>query len=195
MRGLRFSNDLEVLRSEVARELSRVRPTELRAVRSTPWSSNTTTCDAVTCSISRPGSGSGRFFGEPLLVEMLFCPLMFYGSAREHDMDWGQFSIMFRSIFLEGLGRRPHAGVRLILRKQLVRKFRGLGGELKLRAGCRADWWLRTAGSTGVVLEVGESGWRAGAGALLGRVVRDDAALRRRSARWRSPPRADARGG
>ena len=70
---------------------------------------------------------------EPLLVEMLFCPLLFYGSAREHDMDWGQFSIMFRSIFMEGLGR-PHAGVRLIL-KQLVRKFRGLGGELKLRTG------------------------------------------------------------
>ncbi|MEM9352382.1 MAG: NAD(P)/FAD-dependent oxidoreductase [Planctomycetota bacterium] len=74
-----------------------------------------------------------EILGEPLLVEMLFCPLMFYGSAREHDMDWGQFSIMFRSIFMEGLGR-PHAGVRLIL-KQLVRKFRGLGGELKLRAG------------------------------------------------------------
>ncbi len=70
---------------------------------------------------------------DPLLVEMLFCPLMFYGSAREHDMDWGQFSIMFRSIFLEGLGR-PAAGVRLIL-KHLVRKFRALGGELKLRSG------------------------------------------------------------
>jgi phytoene dehydrogenase-like protein len=72
---------------------------------------------------------------EPLLVEMLFCPLMFYGSAREHDMDWGQFSIMFRSIFLEGLGR-PAAGVRLIL-KHLVRKFRSLGGELKLRSGVK----------------------------------------------------------
>ncbi len=72
---------------------------------------------------------------EPLLVEMLFCPLMFYGSAREHDMDWGQFSIMFRSIFLEGLGR-PAAGVRLIL-KHLVRKFRALGGELKLRSGVK----------------------------------------------------------
>ncbi len=70
---------------------------------------------------------------DPLLVEMLFCPLMYYGSAREHDMDWGQFSIMFRAIFLEGLGR-PQRGVRLIL-KHLVRKFRGLGGELKLRSG------------------------------------------------------------
>lgn len=72
---------------------------------------------------------------EPLLVEMLLCPLMFYGSARENDMDWGQFSIMFRSVFLEGLGR-PAAGVRLIL-KQLVRKFRALGGELKLRSGVK----------------------------------------------------------
>jgi phytoene dehydrogenase-like protein len=72
---------------------------------------------------------------DPLLVEMLMCPLMYYGSARENDMDWGQFSIMFRSIFLEGLGR-PAAGVRLIL-KHLVRKFRALGGELKLRSGVK----------------------------------------------------------
>lgn len=48
-------------------------------------------------------------------------------------MDWGQFSIMFRSIYLEGFAR-PLAGVRLIL-KQMVRKYRALGGHLKLRAG------------------------------------------------------------
>ena len=51
---------------------------------------------------------------------MLFCPLMCYGNAREHDMDFGQFCIMFRSIFLEGFAR-PAAGVRLIL-KHLVRQ-------------------------------------------------------------------------
>jgi phytoene dehydrogenase-like protein len=87
---------------------------------------------------------------DPLLVEMLFCPLMFYGSARENDMDWGQFSIMFRSIFLEGLGR-PAAGVRLIL-KHLVRKFRALGGELKLRAGVKR-MVVENGRITGVVLE------------------------------------------
>jgi phytoene dehydrogenase-like protein len=70
---------------------------------------------------------------DPLLVEMLFCPLMWYGNARENDMDFGAFSIMFRSIFMEGLAR-PFAGVRLILKK-LVRRFRELGGELKLRSG------------------------------------------------------------
>ena len=74
-----------------------------------------------------------EFIKDPLLVDMLFCPLMFYGSAREHDMDFGQFSVMFRSIFTEGFAR-PWDGVRLIL-KRLVRKFKQLGGELRLRAG------------------------------------------------------------
>ncbi len=74
-----------------------------------------------------------EIFSEPLLIEMILCPLMWYGNAREHDMDWGQFCIMFRSIFLEGFAR-PFKGVRLIL-KHLVRRYRELGGELKLRSG------------------------------------------------------------
>jgi phytoene dehydrogenase-like protein len=73
------------------------------------------------------------YIDDPLLVEMLFCPLLYYGGAREGDMEWGQFSIMFRSIFLEGFSR-PMKGVRLIL-KNLVKKFKTLGGELRLRAG------------------------------------------------------------
>jgi phytoene dehydrogenase-like protein len=66
---------------------------------------------------------------------MLLCPLMFYGNAREHDMEWGQFCILFRSIYMEGLAR-PWAGIRLIL-KNLVRKYKSLGGELRLRSGVR----------------------------------------------------------
>ncbi len=76
-----------------------------------------------------------EYLTDPLLIEMLFCPLMYYGSAREHDMDWGQFCIMFRSIFYEGFAR-PFDGVRTLL-KLLVKKFRGLGGELRLRSGVR----------------------------------------------------------
>ena len=75
----------------------------------------------------------GETISSPLLIDMLLCPLMWYGNAREHDMAWGQFSIMFRSIFLEGFAR-PYKGVRLIL-KNLVKRFRGLGGELLLRRG------------------------------------------------------------
>ncbi len=89
---------------------------------------------------------------EPLLVEMLICPLMWYGNAREHDMDFGQFCIMFRACYLEGFGR-PFKGVRLIL-KNLVRKFRGLGGELKLRSGV-SKIHVEDGRAVGVVLDDG----------------------------------------
>jgi phytoene dehydrogenase-like protein len=128
---LRFDNDAETLRAEVARAFPQQADNFDRLMREiveyddlSESHANLSAREVVNSIIS-----------DPLLVEMLFCPLMYYGSAREHDMDWGQFSIMFRSIFLEGLGR-PQAGVRLIL-KHLVRKFRALGGELKLRAGVK----------------------------------------------------------
>ncbi len=89
---------------------------------------------------------------DPLLVEMIFCPLMWYGNAREHDMDFGQFCIMFRSIYMEGLAR-PLNGVRLIL-KHLVRKFRGLGGELVLRTGVE-QIEVEKGRAIGVVLDDG----------------------------------------
>ncbi|MEZ6102120.1 MAG: NAD(P)/FAD-dependent oxidoreductase [Pirellulaceae bacterium] len=89
---------------------------------------------------------------EPLLAEMLLCPLMWYGNAREDDMDFGQFCIMFRSIFVEGLAR-PLAGVRLIL-KNLIRRFRQLGGELRLRAGVERIH-VEDGRAVGVVLDNG----------------------------------------
>ncbi|MEY4180112.1 MAG: Diapolycopene oxygenase [Planctomycetota bacterium] len=100
-------------------------------------------------------SGRARLaelFDDPLLVEMLLCPLMWYGNAREEDMDWGQFCIMFRSIFLEGMAR-PFKGVRLIL-KHLVRRFRELGGELRLRSGV-SRIHVENGRAVGVVLDDG----------------------------------------
>ncbi len=73
------------------------------------------------------------FVSDPALVDMIFCPLLYYGGAREQDMEFGQFCVMFRSIFLEGFAR-PFDGVRHILLK-LLKKFRNLGGELRLRCG------------------------------------------------------------
>jgi len=68
---------------------------------------------------------------DPLLVDMIFCPLMFYGNAQENDMEFAQFVIMFKSIFCEGFAR-PQAGVRQIL-DVLVKKYKACGGELKMR--------------------------------------------------------------
>jgi phytoene dehydrogenase-like protein len=79
---------------------------------------------------------------------------MWYGNAREHDMDFGQFCIMFRSIFLEGFAR-PLKGVRLIL-KALVRKFRELGGQLKLRSGVARILMDEQRRAIGVELDSGQ---------------------------------------
>jgi len=68
---------------------------------------------------------------DSLLSDMIFCPIMSYGNAQENDMEFGQFVIMFKSIFCEGLAR-PRAGIRQIL-DVLVKKYKTCGGELKMR--------------------------------------------------------------
>ena len=73
---------------------------------------------------------------DPLLIDMIFCPLMFYGNARENDMEFGQFVIMFNSIFCEGFAR-PQAGVRHIL-DILVKQYEEHGGELRLKCGVQS---------------------------------------------------------
>ncbi len=89
---------------------------------------------------------------DPLLVDMLFCPLMFYGSATPRDMDFNQFVVMFKSIFKEGFAR-PFEGVRRIL-KTLTRHYKELGGELKLRHGVR-EIKIDNGRAIGVVLDDG----------------------------------------
>ncbi|MGD9719667.1 MAG: phytoene desaturase family protein [Pirellulales bacterium] len=146
--ALHFSNDLELLRSEVERTFPHEKDAFQRLVDSVVEYDD---LSEQTAAVSARAVVA-EIIHDKLLVEMLFCPLMYYGSAREHDMDFGQFSVMFRSIFLEGFAR-PWAGVRAIL-KQLVRKFKELGGELRLRAGVGS---IELAGqrACGVVLDDG----------------------------------------
>lgn len=126
---LDFSNDFALLESQVRRHFPRQTDNLRKLV------------DELSDydQLGQPGTARsarevvGSHIDDKLLAEMIFCPLLFYGGAREHDMDFGQFSIMFRSVFLEGLAR-PQAGIRLILRK-LVKRFKALGGELRLRCG------------------------------------------------------------
>ncbi len=126
--SLRFSNDLELLEAEIARHFPAQKDNFRKLLDEMG--------DYQDLDLAGGGSARqivSRLIDDPLLVEMLFCPLLFYGGAREHDMDFAQFCVMFRSIFMEGLAR-PSAGVRLILKK-LVRRYKKLGGELRLRAG------------------------------------------------------------
>jgi phytoene dehydrogenase-like protein len=70
------------------------------------------------------------YISNPILIDMLFCPLMYYGNASERDMDFYQFVIMFKSIFMEGFAK-PLGGMLYIL-NLLVDKYRNLGGELRM---------------------------------------------------------------
>jgi phytoene dehydrogenase-like protein len=77
----------------------------------------------------------GRHLTDPLLADMIFCPVMYYGSAQERDMEFGQFVIMFKALFLEGFAR-PLDGVRVIIRV-LLDKYRQAGGERRMKCGVR----------------------------------------------------------
>ncbi len=90
-----------------------------------------------------------RYLNDAMLIDMLFCPLMFYGSAKPGDMDLNQFVVMYKSIFMEGFGR-PFKGVQPIM-KTLVRQYKKLGGELRLRAGVKR---ILTDGNRAVGVEL-----------------------------------------
>ena len=125
---LRFSNEFELLESEVRLRFPRQIDNFRRLVASLH--------DYDQFGQSGAARSARKVVGEiiddPLLVEMILCPILFYGGSREHDIDFDQFSIMFRAIFLEGFAR-PMAGIQLIL-KMLVGRFKEMGGELRLRA-------------------------------------------------------------
>jgi len=129
---LRFTNDLGVLESEIAAHFPAEKDNFRRLVGSIG------DYDELNLDAPAPSARAevARYIHDPLLTDMLFCPLLYYGGSREHDMDFAQFCILFRSIFLEGLAR-PLAGIRLILQK-LVKRFKSLGGELRLRAGVQS---------------------------------------------------------
>ncbi len=129
--NLRFNNNIDLLRSEIRAAF----PSEIDAFERLLTQIGDYDDLDQDLFVQSTRQRLAQIFREPLLVEMLLCPLMWYGNAREHDMDWGQFSIMFRSIFLEGFAR-PFKGVRLIL-KNLVKRYRSLGGELLLRHGVK----------------------------------------------------------
>lgn len=70
-----------------------------------------------------------------LLTDMLLCPLMYYGSSIENDMDLGQFVIMFRAIFQEGMFRP--AGTIKDLIDLLEQNLTEYGGTIRTKAGVK----------------------------------------------------------
>ncbi|MDR0352525.1 MAG: FAD-dependent oxidoreductase [Opitutaceae bacterium] len=129
--SLRFTNDFAVLESEVAQTF----PAQIDGFRrlvAAIRAHDDVSLDA------RPASAREvvrAHLGDPLLEDMLFCPVMYYGGAQEHDMEFGQFVIMFKALFFEGFAR-PLDGVRVILRV-LLDKYRQAGGERRMKCGVK----------------------------------------------------------
>jgi phytoene dehydrogenase-like protein len=129
--SLTFTNDFAVLESEVAAKF----PTQIDGFRRLVEAVRAYDDVALDAKPVSAREVVRRHLSDPLLEDMLFCPLMYYGSASEHDMEFGQFVIMFKALFLEGFAR-PLDGVRVILRV-LTEKYRAAGGERRMKCGVR----------------------------------------------------------
>jgi phytoene dehydrogenase-like protein len=129
--SLTFTNDFAVFESEVATKF----PAQIdgfRRLLAAVKSFDEVSLDAKPVSAREMVR---QHISDPLLEDMLFCPLMYYGSAQEYDMEFGQFVIMFKALFLEGFAR-PLDGVRVILRV-LQEKYRAAGGERRMKCGVK----------------------------------------------------------
>lgn len=145
---LSFTNDFEILHHEVVTKFPRSAPgfnrllqtiKEFDPFQAAPFRSARTFLTAT--------------LDDPLLVDMLLCPLMYYGSSVENDMDLGQFVIMFRAIFLEGMFR-PEGSIKDFL-DILLEQYLGFGGKIRLQAPV-ARIILQNKKVTGVELADGE---------------------------------------
>ena len=125
---LRFSNDFELLRSEVARQF----PTRAAA-----FDGMARELEALPFDVPA-GQESARAYltrhlGEARLVDLLLLPILFYGSPTPSDVDFPSFVVLWKSLYEEGFAR-PRGGIRPLL-DALRSRYLELGGELRMKAG------------------------------------------------------------
>ena len=147
--SLRFTNDFAVFESEVAAMF----PAQADGFRQLVASVRTFDDVSLEAAPISAREVVRRHISDPLLEDMLFCPLMYYGSATEHDMEFGQFVIMFKALFLEGFAR-PFEGVRVVLRV-LLEKYRAAGGERRMKCGVKKII-AHTGRASALLLDSGE---------------------------------------
>lgn len=125
---LRFTNDPQTLEDEIAQKFPSqidgfrrlkniIRSVDYLSLQAKPQSTRALIADYIT---------------EPLLVEMLLEPVMYYGSAQENDIEFNQFCIMFQSLFEEGFWR-PAQGMKPFIEK-LLSRYKENGGEIRMQA-------------------------------------------------------------
>jgi phytoene dehydrogenase-like protein len=143
---VRFNNDFSLLESEIARLFPQAMDRFKKLVEMVKnYNPFTSTSEYISARNILSQTLENR-----ALEDILLLPTSYYGSAKENDMDWRQFVIMFRSIFLEGFAR-PFDGIKKIL-QLLITKFNELGGEKKLRCAVKKIE-TKNGKASGVVLD------------------------------------------
>lgn len=124
---LKFSNDFEMLATEVAEKFPHQKDRFQKLVEKVK---NFNELD-LTIGYQSSRLVLQELISDELLIEMILCPLLIYGSAWEDDMDFAQFVIMFKSLYFEGFSR-PEGGVRTII-SLLMKKLEDCGGEIRFK--------------------------------------------------------------
>jgi len=125
--SLVFSNEFEELCNEIA---DKFRPESNGFLKLVNYIDNYDPFTPVPYLSSRKVLGS--FLNDPLLIDMILCPLLYYGSSWEDDIDFAQFVIMFRSIFQEGMFR-PQGTIKELL-DLLLSKLDQYGAKVQLNS-------------------------------------------------------------
>jgi phytoene dehydrogenase-like protein len=128
---LRFSNDFELLRAELRAHF----PQEVDGFERLAALAREFEPREEQLAFASARERLGELLRERQLIDALLLPTCFYGSPRANDVDWPQFLILFRALFLEGFSR-PRGGIRTLL-ELLRRRYLELGGELRLRCGVK----------------------------------------------------------
>ncbi|MCX6985448.1 MAG: FAD-dependent oxidoreductase [Lentisphaerae bacterium] len=123
--SLKFTNDFEFLKTEIQNKF----PQEIDGF--VGLDKYLTEFDSLSLSSKFISARKvvSEYIKNPMLADMLFCPLMYYGSAVENDMDFAQFAIMYQSIFKEGFCR-PAGGIAKLL-GILEKRITESGGEIR----------------------------------------------------------------
>ena len=124
---LHFSNDIELLKSDISNRFPKDVDGFIKLIEMINDFNET----ALENEYQSAKQIVAKYIKNDELRDMIFFPLLIYGSAWENDMDFSQFAIMFKSIFLEGFSR-PVGAVRTIL-DLLVEKFSLLGGVIEYK--------------------------------------------------------------
>jgi phytoene dehydrogenase-like protein len=125
---LQFSNDFELLKQSVLEQF----PHQIDAF--LQFTEQVMNFNELDLSLDHQSARAvlSQSFSDKQLIEMLLAPLLIYGSAWEDDMDFAQFVVMFKSLYMEGFAR-PQGGVRTII-NLLLSKIKSTGAELRYKS-------------------------------------------------------------